>query len=120
MLELALIEFMRGVGFSFVQILEMIIVVIMGYALMALIAWRVRKPIMKMYTAVMTAMAALPRLEKSFTDMAETVSKLEKTLKEHMLHTDSRSAVSDERYAKIEQQNLLMNERITKLESKGD
>lgn len=105
-MELMLASFMSSLGFTFLQILEMLVLVGMNFIFMGFLLWRVKNPIVALYGSVMTAMNAIPRLETSVKD-------LNKTLQEHIVQTDLRMEMGEERFSKLE-------DRITKLESKED
>ena len=95
-MEIALATFLRGVGFTFTQILEMIILVGMNFVFILLLVWRFRAPITEFFKTMNAAMDSIPKMQ-------ESISSLNKTLQEHIIQTDLRMEMGDERFVKLEQ-----------------
>lgn len=94
-MELAFTAFMKGLGFSFSEILKMIVLVGCNFVFIGIIVWRARTPLAEFYKAIMTAMKSIPEMQKSIAD-------LNKTMQEHIVQTDLRMTTGDERFGNIE------------------
>lgn len=89
-MELAIATFMTSVGFTFAEILKMLVLVGFSFLFQGVVIWRIRKPMIALYTSAMEAMNSVPKLETSVAD-------LNKTMQEHMIQTELRidSVVED-------------------------
>lgn len=95
MAEIALTSFMKGVGFSFSEIMKMLALVGFSFVFQGFILWRIREPLIELFQTIMTAMKSIPEMQKSIAD-------LNKTMQEHIVQTDLRMTTGDERFGKIE------------------
>ncbi|WP_413581097.1 hypothetical protein [Bdellovibrio sp. HCB288] len=72
-MELALAAFMQGIGFTFSEVLKMLVLVGLNFVFMGVLIWRLRGPIIKFYNTIMTAMEAIPEMQKSISDLNQTM-----------------------------------------------
>ena len=101
---ISLPAFMKAVGFTFHQVLEMLVLVGLNFVVIGIIVWRLRKPIVELYKAIMSAMMSIPEMQKSISD-------LNHTMQEHIVQTDLRMHQGETRFEEI-------NKRLDRLESK--
>ena len=93
-MELALVSFMSSLGFTFAEILKMLVLVGFTFVFQGILIWRIRKPIVALYHNIMTAMTTMPELKTS-------VDKLNGSLQEHIVQTDLRMSEGEERFKNI-------------------
>ena len=94
-MELALVSFMSSLGFTFAEILKMLVLVGLTFVFQGILIWRIRKPIIALYHNIMRATIAMPELKTS-------VDKLNGSLQEHMVQTDLRMSEGEDRFRKNE------------------
>ena len=88
-MEIAFTTFMTTLGFTFAEIIKMLLLVMFSFVFQGFIFRRLRKPIFNLYQAMMNAMQSVPKLETS-------VAELNKTMQEHMIQTDLRIDMVEE------------------------
>lgn len=94
-MELAITSFMSTVGFTFAEILKMLVLVGFNFVFVGVVLWRARKPIKALYDKFMTTLDSVPKMEQSITS-------LNNTLQEHIIQTDLRMDQGEERFKKME------------------
>lgn len=94
-MELALVSFMSSLGFTFAEILKMLVLVGFTFVFQGILIWRIRKPIIALYHNIMTATRAMPELKTS-------VDKFNGSLQEHIVQTDLRMSEGEDRFRKNE------------------
>lgn len=93
---ISLILFLKSAGFSFHEILKMLVIVGMNFAFIGSIIFCIRKPLIEFFKTMYEAMRAIPRMDKSIED-------LNKTLQEHIIQTDLRMTEGDEKFKRLEE-----------------
>lgn len=90
-MELAIASFMTTIGFSFAELLKMLVLVGFNFIFIGVIIWRVRKPLKAFYDKLMVTMDSLPKMEKSISDLNSTMQK-------NFEQTDNRLRIGDEKF----------------------
>lgn len=98
-MELAITAFMTSVGFTMAEIMKMLVLVGINFVFLGVLVWRLRKPIIELYTSIMEAMKSIPEMKTSMKEMNATVQ-------EHIVQTGLRMESGDERFLKIESRLL--------------
>lgn len=88
-MELALTTFMSAIGFTFTEILKMLVLVGLNFVFIGIIIWRFKGQVIDFFQTVLTAMKSIPELNK--------------TLQEHIIQTDLRMDQGEERFKRMEQ-----------------
>lgn len=111
--EVLLTSFMTSIGFSAAEIFKMLLIVVMNFVFIAIVTWRVRRPLISFFRKLNTALESVP-------EMRSSMDRLNSTLQEHIVQTDLRMTEGDERFKRMEHELSYLKQRVDGIDRKGE
>lgn len=112
------IAFMRGIGFTFQEVLKMLLLVGFNFVFIGILFFMGRKYIVPFLKSMYEAMQTIPKLQKSFEDHNEAQRKRNEISDRRFEEVNARLLANDEKF--IEQNEILkkQNETIISVDSR--